>query len=297
VVHFNTKTIERVHQLILSTFSVDDLRMLTSFDLQIDLNTVVDTGKARQTVVFNLVEWAIQHGRLVELVQAAAKHRPQREDLAALAREIAAVEANEKSPAPVPDPATVQNDIARNLSLVSALTQALLVALSVFAFATIFFQFVPSDPPRIRFRAVSLCVAIILTVIGIGRLLLDRRDVRKMWNDVVTPVRASIESKTSHRGLWRVVLTLYVICVAPLLFLGWILLSAVLFVVLCFCALSFLFTALVTAVLGDEGEELRFTNTQIALYLAAIFGSVVLFDGCGTVVWRRIKARIRRRAT
>jgi Effector-associated domain 1 len=77
---------ERVRDALLDCFSPDDLRMLVSDRLDVKLAWVAP-DRSFAVIVFELVEWAQQKGRLCELLRAAADRVPGKPILATLCAE------------------------------------------------------------------------------------------------------------------------------------------------------------------------------------------------------------------
>jgi hypothetical protein len=81
---------ERIHRLIQDAYDRNDLAKVLLFRLNEQLDGIVPGQADFDAVVFHVVLWADQHGRLVEFVRAAASGRPGRRDLADLVQEIEA---------------------------------------------------------------------------------------------------------------------------------------------------------------------------------------------------------------
>lgn len=70
------KQLQQIQEALLDAYSsVDELRMLARFELSENLNAVAG-GDNLRVVVFNLLTWAEQHGRMAELLAGACRERP-----------------------------------------------------------------------------------------------------------------------------------------------------------------------------------------------------------------------------
>lgn len=79
---------ERLHRTLLEAFDINSLSQVLRHRLGERLDVIAPTQNDFDTVVFRLILWADQHGRLVELTKAAAADRPHRNDLINLADEV-----------------------------------------------------------------------------------------------------------------------------------------------------------------------------------------------------------------
>jgi hypothetical protein len=77
----------RLHQALLAAFDQDGLERMVRYRLNERLGGVVPPGPL-QAVVFRLIEWAEQHGRVEELVRAARDERPGNREVQAAAEEL-----------------------------------------------------------------------------------------------------------------------------------------------------------------------------------------------------------------
>jgi formylglycine-generating enzyme required for sulfatase activity len=81
------KQLKQTQDALLDAYAtVDDLRMLVRFELNENLNAVAG-GDNLRVVVFNLLAWAEQHGRVADLITAACAQRPGNAALAKLQSE------------------------------------------------------------------------------------------------------------------------------------------------------------------------------------------------------------------
>ena len=70
------KQLQQIQEALLDAYSsVDELRMLARFELSENLDAVAGGANLR-VVVFNLLTWAEQHGRLPDLIAGACRERP-----------------------------------------------------------------------------------------------------------------------------------------------------------------------------------------------------------------------------
>jgi hypothetical protein len=79
--------VQKLQDAILSAFSGADLEQLLRFDLNLRLGDVVPNGPMNQ-IVFLLIEWAEQHGRTEELIQALRRARPKNREFLAVAESL-----------------------------------------------------------------------------------------------------------------------------------------------------------------------------------------------------------------
>jgi len=78
---------KRVREALESAYpTIDALGIMLQESLDVTLQAITSDRDSRQVVVFNLIVWAIAHGRLTELVQAAATDNPGNELLKEVAR-------------------------------------------------------------------------------------------------------------------------------------------------------------------------------------------------------------------
>jgi hypothetical protein len=92
---------ERIHKLIQDAYDRNELEKVLLFRLNERLDRIAPGQADFDAIVFHVVLWADQHGRLVEFVREAAAGRPLRSDLADLVREIdAALKSQVTAPIP-----------------------------------------------------------------------------------------------------------------------------------------------------------------------------------------------------
>src|SRR5262245_55549666 len=107
--------IERLHGLLRDAYDEETLARLLLFKLGTHLSHISPAGAAFDTVVFRLVLWADQEGRLLELAREAAADRPARSDAKQLAEEMAAAHDPSASRPPPQPPSTevggIPNDV------------------------------------------------------------------------------------------------------------------------------------------------------------------------------------------
>jgi hypothetical protein len=77
---------ERMHRFLRDAFDLASLQRMLLFRLQQRLDHITPADAELDTVVFRLVLWADQHGRMLELARAAALERPGRPDAQELVR-------------------------------------------------------------------------------------------------------------------------------------------------------------------------------------------------------------------
>ena len=68
---------KELHEALLSAFNLIELEMLVQFTLDKRLEEIVSVrGSSMSEITFRLINWAEEEGRLAELVNGAAKERP-----------------------------------------------------------------------------------------------------------------------------------------------------------------------------------------------------------------------------
>ncbi len=97
---------KQMHSALLSSFSYDDLSLLTKFEFNQLLTSIVPTG-TMSSVTFELIMWAEQHGKTADLIKAVMAARPSSPDVAALGQLLQS--------APAPTPAVNTADQQRRL--------------------------------------------------------------------------------------------------------------------------------------------------------------------------------------
>jgi F-box protein 11 len=79
---------ERLNKLLVSAFpTFADLKRLTQYNLEVQLDAIVGNSNTTDAA-FELVNWAVAHGRLDDLIRGAVKENPDRQDLRAFAQEV-----------------------------------------------------------------------------------------------------------------------------------------------------------------------------------------------------------------
>jgi hypothetical protein len=73
---------------ILSGFNKEALEELVRFDLDERLDAIVPIDSETSTIVFRLIEWAEQHGKMKKLIPAVQAARPDNQVLQSVAREL-----------------------------------------------------------------------------------------------------------------------------------------------------------------------------------------------------------------
>lgn len=97
------RQIERIHEALLDAFaSRDALRMLVRIELEQNLDAIAG-GENLRVVVFNLVNWAEQTGRVLDLIQGAFKQNQGNAKLQALVRDAQEWLAPPSSPPAAPE--------------------------------------------------------------------------------------------------------------------------------------------------------------------------------------------------
>ncbi len=76
---------ERIVEVIASAFNEDDFTRLLQFKLNLELDHIVASGAWKHRV-FEVVEYAVQHGIIRDLISAVARERPKRKDVQELYR-------------------------------------------------------------------------------------------------------------------------------------------------------------------------------------------------------------------
>lgn len=79
---------EPLHALLREVYDGPSLAQVLLFRLNERLDRITPDGAAFDTVVFHLVLWADQQGRLLELIRVVAADKPQRPDAASLLAEM-----------------------------------------------------------------------------------------------------------------------------------------------------------------------------------------------------------------
>jgi hypothetical protein len=77
----------RLHQALLAAFDQDGLERMLRHRLNERLESITKVGPL-EAVVFRLIEWAEQHGRVEELVRATRDERPGNREVQAAAEEL-----------------------------------------------------------------------------------------------------------------------------------------------------------------------------------------------------------------
>jgi Effector-associated domain 1 len=71
---------QQLHNAILAAFRENDLAELLLFDMDVRMRQVVEAGPLR-IVVFDLIDWVDQQGRINEFLTAIARARPHKEEV------------------------------------------------------------------------------------------------------------------------------------------------------------------------------------------------------------------------
>jgi hypothetical protein len=80
---------ERLMMAVIEAYHENDLRIMLDFRMNENYDAIVSGDVAFRYQVYELITWARQHGRLVELATHFADDRPFRKDFAALRDEVA----------------------------------------------------------------------------------------------------------------------------------------------------------------------------------------------------------------
>jgi hypothetical protein len=76
-VALSSTRLRQLHEALVAAFpSVDDLRLLMTFELDVPLEHVAAGDQPIPTVVFALLQWAEAHGRIGDLVDGASRRNP-----------------------------------------------------------------------------------------------------------------------------------------------------------------------------------------------------------------------------
>ncbi|RPI88895.1 MAG: hypothetical protein EHM42_03960, partial [Planctomycetaceae bacterium] len=97
-----TEVLKRLHPLVVSAFSVEELQLCLKISLDWSLSEIVNTSANLRSVAFEVIEYANRQGMLPELVAALSAERPKLAELSRLLAEMQGVVAGLQKETPPP---------------------------------------------------------------------------------------------------------------------------------------------------------------------------------------------------